>query len=430
MLLPVARSIAIVYILTWLSACSVNPVTGERQLSFISASEELAMGEQQYIPTQQLQGGKFYLSDELTNYVESVGQKLAGVSDRPDLPYEFVVLNSGVPNAWALPGGKIAINRGLLTEMDNEAELAAVLGHEIVHAAARHSVQRMQQGLLLNVGLAGLGMALGENQWSGLIIGGAGLGSQIALAQYSQSNELESDHYGIEYMKEAGYDPQAAVALQEIFLRLSQNRASGFMEGLFATHPPSAARVRKNQELVDEIGAGGYIGKEAYQQKTAILRRLKPAYEAHQQAIEQFKAGNLDAALASADKALSIESREAMFHEAKGQILEKSGRKEDALKSYSKAVDLYPDMFVYRLERGLLLFDLNRLEPARDDLAKANSVVPTSIAFLRLGDIAKSQGRRQEAVANYSQAAQSEGAVAEEARRKLQEMGVSPAPQN
>ena len=127
-----------------LSACVINPVTGDRELALISADQEIAIGEQQYEPSQQMQGGEYALDPELTAYVASVGRKLAAVSDRA-LPYEFVVLNSSVPNAWALPGGKIAVNRGLLTELDSEAELAAVLGHEIVHAAARHGALAMQR---------------------------------------------------------------------------------------------------------------------------------------------------------------------------------------------------------------------------------------------------------------------------------------------
>ena len=216
------RCLTVLSLIVALAGCSTNPVTGESQLSLISESQELSIGAEQYTPTQQTQGGQFYLDPELTIYVQEVGQKLAAVSDRPDLPYEFVVLNSSVPNAWALPGGKIAINRGLLTKLEDEAQLASVLGHEIVHAAARHSVQRMQQGMLISAGVAGLGFALSDNEWAGLLMGGAAVGAQIALAQYSQGDELESDRYGIEYMVEAGYDPQAAVELQELFVKLDK----------------------------------------------------------------------------------------------------------------------------------------------------------------------------------------------------------------
>ena len=134
------KSTALALTAVMLGSCAVNPVTGQRELGFISEQRELTIGAEQYSPSQQSQGGQFSVDPELTDYVQGVGQRLAEVSDRP-LPYEFVVLNNSVPNAWALPGGKIAVNRGLLSELNNEAELAAVLGHEIVHAAARHGAQ-------------------------------------------------------------------------------------------------------------------------------------------------------------------------------------------------------------------------------------------------------------------------------------------------
>ena len=136
-----------------LAGCGVNPVTGKKELQFVSEAQELQIGAQHYSPTRQSEGGDLTVLPELTAYVNGVGQKLAAVADRK-LPYEFVVLNNSVPNAWALPGGKIAINRGLLTELQNEAELAAVLGHEIVHAAARHGAKAQERGTLMQAGLA------------------------------------------------------------------------------------------------------------------------------------------------------------------------------------------------------------------------------------------------------------------------------------
>ena len=136
------------------AGCGVNPVTGKKEIQFVSEAQELKIGEQNYAPTRQGEGGDFDVLPELTAYVNEVGQKLAAVADRK-LPYEFVVLNNSVPNAWALPGGKIAVNRGLLTELKSEAELAAVLGHEIVHAAARHGAKAQERGTLLQVGHRG-----------------------------------------------------------------------------------------------------------------------------------------------------------------------------------------------------------------------------------------------------------------------------------
>lgn len=412
-LFPLALMIAVI------SGCAVNPVTGKKELSLISESQELAMGAEQYEPTQQTQGGRFYLDPELNLYVAEVGRKLARVSDRPDLPYEFVVLNSGVPNAWALPGGKIAINRGLLTELEDEAQLASVLGHEIVHAAARHSVQRMQQGMLISAGVAGLGMTLSDNEYAGLIMGGAALGAQLALAQYSQGDELESDSYGIKYMRAAGYDPQAAVELQETFVRLSQGRSSSFIEGMFATHPPSQKRVAANQALVNRIGAGGYRGKDVYEKKMAFLRQRQPAYDAEHEAMKLASEKNLDAALSKINEAIRIEPEEAAFYSLRGQIHKAMGNTKLAQADFDKAVALYPEQFSYNLQSGLAALSLNNLSKARGRLEAANRVVPTSIAYLRLGDIAVSQGRTNEAVRFYGAAAEAGGDIGAEAQEKL-----------
>uniref|UniRef100_UPI0035694431 M48 family metalloprotease n=1 Tax=Marinobacter sediminum TaxID=256323 RepID=UPI0035694431 len=401
---------------------SVNPVTGESQLSLIPENQELSMGAEQYTPTQQTQGGQFYMDPELALYVREVGQKLAEVSDRPDLPYEFVVLNSSTPNAWALPGGKIAINRGLLTKLDNEAQLASVLGHEIVHAAARHSVQRMQQGMLISAGVAGLGFALSDNEWAGVLMGGAALGAQLALAQYSQSDELESDYYGILYMKKAGYDPTAAVELQQLFLELSEGRDSSFIQGMFATHPPSAKRVQRNRELVDEIGAGGYRGEDVYERKLATLRKLQPAYDAHDEARKLASEGNMDAALKQVNEAIRLAPDEAMFYTLRGRIYKEQEKLQQASDDFDKAVSLYPEMFVYRIYNGLNALELNNLDKARTNLERANQVVPTSIAYLRLGDIAARQNRRDEAIAYYSKAAEAGGEIAKEAQQKLESL--------
>ncbi|MDK9558180.1 M48 family metalloprotease [Marinobacter sp. M216] len=402
------------------TGCSVNPVTGESQLSLIDENQELAMGAEQYTPTQQTQGGQFYLDPELTLYVREVGQKLAQVSDRPDLPYEFAILNSSVPNAWALPGGKIAINRGLLTELDDEAQLASVIGHEIVHAAARHSVQRMQQGMLISAGVAGLGFALSDNEWAGLLMGGAAVGAQLALAQYSQSDELESDYYGILYMKKAGYDPTAAVELQQLFLELSEGKESDFIQGMFATHPPSAKRVQKNRELVNKVGAGGYRGEDVFERKLATLRKLQPAYDAHEKAMKLASDGDMKAALENITEAIRLAPDEALFYSLRGRIYQEQKKLEQASADFEKAVSLYPEMFVYRLYNGLNALALNNLDKARANLERANQVVPTSIAFLRLGDIAAKENRRDEAIAYYSKAVEAGGDVAKEARQKLE----------
>ena len=264
------RIVQFLLVLLALAGCGVNPVTGKKEIQFVSEASELKIGEQNYAPMRQAEGGDFDVLPEPTAYVNEVGQKLAAVADRK-LPYEFVVLNNSVPNAWALPGGKIAINRGLLTELRSEAELAAVLGHEIVHAAARHGAKAQERGTLLQVGLAAaqIGAAVSDvdTNVAGLLIQGAGVGAQLVQQKYGREQELESDKYGMKYMKLAGYDPSGAVSLQETFVRLSQQdgaKKQGWLEGLFASHPPSAERVEQNKRTTEELGRGGEIGEEKF----------------------------------------------------------------------------------------------------------------------------------------------------------------------
>ncbi|MDO9366225.1 MAG: M48 family metalloprotease, partial [Methylotenera sp.] len=232
-------SVTLLVALTLLpSACGTNPVTKKREFQLVSEAQEISIGQKNYSPTRQSQGGDYVLDPELTAYVKSVGDKLAAVSDRK-LPYEYAVINDSVPNAWAMPGGKIAFNRGLLYELNSEAELAAVMGHEMVHAAARHGAQGMERGIFLQGAMIAVGIGAQNTDYANLIVGGAQVGSQLVNSKYGRDAESESDLYGMQYMKKAGYDPAAAVTLQETFVKLSADRKSNFIEGLFASHPPS-----------------------------------------------------------------------------------------------------------------------------------------------------------------------------------------------
>ena len=173
-----------------LTGCAVNPVTGENQLSLISEAQEIEIGKKNYAPLRQAQGGDYVVDKQLTAYVSEVGQKLAAVSDRK-LPYEFKVLNSSVPNAWALPGGKISLNRGLLVELESEAELAAVLGHEITHAAAKHTVSSMSRGMLIQGAVLATVVGTQDKEYAQLAALGAGIGAQLVTQKYGRDAERE-----------------------------------------------------------------------------------------------------------------------------------------------------------------------------------------------------------------------------------------------
>lgn len=393
-----------------LPSCGTNPVTKKREFQVVSESQEIAIGTQNYGPARQSQGGDYTIDPELTAYVQSIGNKLAAVSDRK-LPYEFVVINDSIPNAWAMPGGKIAFNRGLLYELNNEAELAAVMGHEMVHAAARHGAKNMERGVLMQGAMIAVGMATQDNNYSNLIVGGAQLGAQLATSKYGRDAESEADLYGMQYMKKAGYDPTAAVTLQETFVRLSANKQSNFIEGLFASHPPSAARVAANRANLAKIGAGGELGAETYAKKVAKLKSTKAAYMAYDEGVKALTEKNTEKATTLAKQAIAGEPREARFQELLGDISMSQKKPAEALKFYDKAIALQPDYFKPHVQSGIALFNLDRKAEAEKSLLQANKLLPTAPGHYLLGKIAEDRGDLNSALKNYQVAASSNSEI-------------------
>ena len=405
-------------LLAGLSACAVNPVTGKSEFSIVSEAQEIQIGEENYAYMQQSGGGEYDVDPELTAYVQGIGNKLAAVSDRP-LPYEFVVLNSSVPNAWALPGGKIAINRGLLTEMNSEAELAAVLGHEIVHAAAKHSARQMSRATLLQAAVMGTAIATGSSGYSDLAVGGASVGAQLINQAYGRGAELESDHYGMQYMSRAGYDPEGAVELQKTFVRLSEGRDTDWLTGLFASHPPSQERVDANIRTAASLPAGGEIGRERYAAMLKSTLDAKPAYDAYDEGRKALGDDDHELAAEKAEIAIGLFPDEAHFYGLRGDARYLAEDYERAIQNYDIAIRRREDFFQYHLQRGLANEKLGRDDTAETDLKRSVELYPTAVAYYALGDIEAKRGNIDAAIEYYTPVAQGQGEIAEAAQRKL-----------
>lgn len=421
------RSLFLLIILVFLAGCAVNPVTGKNEFTLVSEQQEIAIGAKQYAPARQSQGGDYEVDQNLTAYVSQVGQKLAAVSDRK-LPYEFRVLNNSVPNAWALPGGKISINRGLLTELKSEAELAAVLGHEIVHAAARHGAQSMTSGMLLQAGVMGTAIATQGTNYADLAQIGAGIGAQLISQKYGRDAERESDFYGMQYMARAGYDPQGAVDLQRTFVELSEGKRQDWISGLFASHPPSRERVQNNIELLATLPKGGIIGSDRYRAKIAHLLKTKPAYEAYDEGREALAEGNYAKAGQLAQKAIKLEPREGHFYALMGDVEQKNKRYKPAIKQYDKATSLNPDFFYYYLQRGKVKEQLNMTSQAQTDLERSVALLPTADAYNSLGALAEKAGRLDDAKSYYAMVAGSKGELGQKAYGALVDLDLKDNP--
>ena len=401
-----------------IQSCSVNPVTGKTELSLMSQQQEIALGSKNYAPSRQSQGGDYYIDPSLQAYVANIGRKLAAVSDQPNLPYEFVVLNNAVPNAWALPGGKIAINRGLLVYLEDESQLAAVLAHEIVHAAARHGASQMSRGMLVNLGMTAVTIGT-QNQQGAEIYGLASqLGAATWMAKYGRNDELESDFYGMDYMAKAGYAPQGAVELQQTFVKLSEGKQTDFLSGLFASHPPSSQRVEANRTKAKTLPTGKRY-RERYQSAIAQLKKDASAYQAQQDAMAALDQQQPRLAISELDKAVALQPEEASFWQLRGRSWQQLQQPDNADKAYTTAITKNPNYFGAYLARGILRYEQDKKSLGLVDINRSYELLPTAQASYYLGEAAVEAEQYEQAVAYFERARQAGGKLQQQAEQQL-----------
>ncbi len=240
-----------VFIALATSGCSINPATGQQSFTgLMSEQQELQVGKQEH-PKILKQFGGAYDHEAVSKYVDDLGQRLAKVSELPNLKWTFTVLDDPIINAFALPGGYIYISRGLVSLAESEAELAAVLGHEIGHVTARHTAQRYSKSVLAGIGSTVLGIVVGGP--AGDL---ANFASQAALASYGRGHEMEADELGMRYMTKLGYDPKAAPAFfkklaehTELSARMKGEKGQQSHYSIFSTHPDTQKRIEATSKI-------------------------------------------------------------------------------------------------------------------------------------------------------------------------------------
>jgi predicted Zn-dependent protease len=234
--------------LSWTSSgCARNPVTGKRQIVLVSENQEIALGQESDPQVRKEYG--VTEAQALQEYVQTMGRKLVRVSHRPNLEWHFTVVNSPVVNAFAIPGGYVYITRGILAYLATEAELAGVMGHEIGHVTARHSVRQITRQELAQIGV-GVGSILSPTvgQLGGLAQSGLGL----VFLRFSRDDEREADRLGVEYAARAAYDPRQVSSFFDVLGRLSAAGDRETIPGWLSTHPDPPQRVQATRMLAEE----------------------------------------------------------------------------------------------------------------------------------------------------------------------------------
>jgi metalloendopeptidase OMA1, mitochondrial len=244
------RLLAGLMVLALLAGCASAPETGRKQLLLISPSQEAQLGLRAFNEIKQQE--PIVQSGKDADMVRKVGQRIARVAPLPNARWEFVLFKDDSPNAFALPGGKVGINTGILPITQNEAGLATVMGHEVAHAVARHSAERMSQSMMVQLGGSVLSAALGADAGiSGDLIKQAyGLGTRLGvMLPYSRTHELEADELGLLYMARAGYDPHEAIAFWKRFAAYNAKHGGKPLEFL-STHPVDARRIAQLEQML------------------------------------------------------------------------------------------------------------------------------------------------------------------------------------
>ncbi len=258
--------------LAMLVGCQMNPATGQRNFNVFSEGQEIRLGAEAQPEFLRDYGGPIP-SPAVQAYVNNLGQQLARESERAGLPWEFHVVDSNVINAFALPGGKIFLTRGILAKFKSEAELAGVLGHEIGHVTAQHMGQQMSQRLVVSGVLIGLGVAAqtSDEDWLKIMGVGTQIGGSLYLLSFGRDQEMQADELGVRYMTRLGYNPMGLVRVMEMFRE--EESAGGRPPEFLSTHPAPQSRIDRLMSHI-EMRYPDYNDTSRYRMDEANYKRM------------------------------------------------------------------------------------------------------------------------------------------------------------
>ncbi|SKA83671.1 Putative Zn-dependent protease, contains TPR repeats [Paucidesulfovibrio gracilis DSM 16080] len=389
-----------------LDGCAVNPVTGQSQLMFHSKEDEIAM-DQNASPHQFSNDYGPVQDAALNNYVDSLGKKMGRLSHRPDMPYNYRVLNATYVNAYAFPGGSIATTRGILLELEDEAELAALIGHENGHVNARHTSASRSKGLVLSAIMAGA-TAYATSQagsgWQPLIAGLGTLSTSALLMHYSRENERQADDLGMEYATRAGLNPKGMVGLHELLMSLNKRKPT-ILETMFATHPMSSERHATAVKAVN----GKYkpytrlpSNRERFMDHTARLRRQKGVVKELQNGSDHMRKEDLMQAEQSYSRALNMQPNDyaglLMMAECQAAL----DRPRKAEQYARRASQIYPQEPRAQLNMGVARLMGRRYNAAYENFVRYDRMLPGNIQmeFFK-GYAMDAAGNKQQASSHY-----------------------------
>ncbi|MCW7538734.1 M48 family metalloprotease [Aquabacterium sp. A7-Y] len=387
-----------------LPGCAVSPVSGQNIVVGMSEAQERQV-DQQHAPHQFSQDLGAVQDGALNRYVAEVGQGLHRQSHRQEMPYSYRVLNANYVNAYTFPAGAVGVTRGIMTELQDEAELAALLGHELGHVNARHAAQRQGQAMMAQAVVLGLNVAASSSQWGALAGLGSQLGASALLSSYSRDNEREADALGQEYMVRAGYPASGMTQLHGILLE-QQKEAPSLLETMFSSHPMSTERRETAQRLAETRYAksrGAPAGRERFMDHTAGLRRIKPTVEACKNGETAMSRKAYPSAQGEFAAALKRTPQDYAANLRMAQCLQAQGQTQDARRYADTAKTVYPQEAQARKLAGVLALSAREPERAYEELHAFDRLLPgdPGVVFLK-GVSLEGMGEKARAAQHYN----------------------------
>jgi len=386
--------------------CAVDPITGKKQLMLVSEDAEIQVDKQQ-APHQFSTDYGLIQDQTVTRYLDQVGKQLVPNTHRTHMPYAFHGVNATYVNAYTFPGGTMAITRGILLKMDNEAELAGLIGHELGHVNARHTAEQMTKSQLTAAVLTGVQAIIGSkySQYADLTGQLGMLGAGMLLAHYSRDNEREADSLGNRYMVQSGYNTQGFVGLMEMLNSLSKGEP-GYAQVLFSTHPMSRERYESAVEAATttyQMSSGFPLNRDRYMDNIASLRAIQGPIESMQKAdaaMGQKKYPEAESLLRSALKGAPRDYT-GLVMMAKCQIAQK--RFSEAERYAADAKRVFPkEAQAYHIN-GFAKLQRKSFDSAHREFASYDRMLPgnPNITFFK-GYCMEGMGNRQEAANEYA----------------------------
>ncbi len=428
----VPRVVLVFVLLVAVAGCTVNPVTGKSQLDLMGEAQELELGKSLYPRYTQSSLGTVQ-EPQLQGYVDRVGLRLAAVSHRPNLPWEYNAVNDPAVNAYALPGGKISITRGLLARMDSEDELAGVLGHETGHVTARHAAVAYTRSLLTQLALVG-GMAymeVNDTKNRNLYAFGGMLGAQLMLAHYSRAQESQADELGYQYMVRAGYNPEGMAGLMEV-LQSEQKREPNFVERMFASHPMTADRLAKARQEIAAAPAevrNRPFRTRSFLDHTHRVRESRPAYDRLAKARRLLGKDEASKALPLLRQSVGEWPDDGLLRAFLAGAESGVRDRRRALRDAARAARDARGIWVVQSLAARLFLDASKYREALTYVEAADRILPdvADVELMR-GRALEGLGRSEEAARSYKkvQRMAPDSEAATEASKRLRRLGINP----